>query len=688
MTGLVSIALTNAAIATLLAAVVWIVTRCYRHPALAHLLWTVVLVKLFTPLLVAVPIRCNIDLFADSADPRFIAASDGAEGGAKTASNDAVVLPQSDTFGQRSRQVSNSLNSLPSARAPELNTSAPVEISDVRSAKNQKAVRRTATSFSWQRAVALAGNWLPVVWLCGSGLLAAWVVSRAWRFRRCIRLAAVFDPVLQRRVERLGKDAGLKEVPHVVVVRGAVSPMLWGLGRQTRLIFPEQLLRQLAPAACDTLLLHELAHYRRGDQWLRLVELAAHVCYWWHPVVWWSRREIEAAEEQCCDAWVVEHQSGARRTYAEALLAAIDFLCEPPTFLPPVASGLGEVSLLRVRLTQIMQGDVAANLSRRIQWTALVLAVAVLPVGPALLGASVPPLRLARPTTTTASPQFQETPAATTEPSTAGGPIVTETQPDPASATLVSLPATRQPRAAVTAVAVSHNGKYRLERRRAAQVSLVNQLTDWRLDMSSHGIRCVAFTADSNQFFTGHEDGVVRVWDSETGGLVMSLKGSTGPILSIAVGPGDSATRRVAAGSRDGNVIVWDSASGEEVARAAPVNSSVSCVRWSPQGDRLAVALGDFSKREPSELVIWSPFTNQAPEETPLEEPVAALAWSAGDNRLFLTDWNGVARRYQVASGLFSEAVSLGPTGKQIAEAAHWSADCPLAPASGTLGAE
>jgi WD40 repeat protein len=210
-------------------------------------------------------------------------------------------------------------------------------------------------------------------------------------------------------------------------------------------------------------------------------------------------------------------------------------------------------------------------------------------------------------------------------------------------------------------------------------VSLVNQLTDWRLDMTAHGIRCVAFTPDSNQFVTGHEDGVVRIWDSDTGGLVASLRGATEAILSIDVTSDDSANRRVAAGSKEGSIVVWDLASGDEMARVTASDSSVSCLRWSPQGDRLAIGLGDFSNREQSQLLIWSPSSNEVHEPVQLEEPIAALTWLSDEDRLLLADWNGKARLYQFDFGLLDETVSLGANGKQIAEAAHWSADCPLA---------
>jgi WD40 repeat protein len=212
-------------------------------------------------------------------------------------------------------------------------------------------------------------------------------------------------------------------------------------------------------------------------------------------------------------------------------------------------------------------------------------------------------------------------------------------------------------------------------------VTLVNQATNWRLDMSAHGILCVAFTPDSRLFVTGHEDGLVRVWDSETGGLASTLKGSTGPVWSVAVTAGEPEDCRVAAGSKDGGIVVWNVASGEELTRFAPSNSSVSCVRWSPQGNRLAVSFGDFSNREDSGLLIWSPLTNEVVARTSLDQPAAALAWLPDGRHLLVAEWNGAARHWQSDLETPGTPVSLGASGKLLAEAANWSADCLLAPA-------
>ena len=118
--------------------------------------------------------------------------------------------------------------------------------------------------------------------------------------------------------------------PHsgVKIATGIGSPMLWGWGRTAVVLFPRDLLPRLSNEAKDTLLAHELAHFLRRDHWVRMLEFVASGLYWWHPVVWLARLGIEAAEEECCDSWVVGGLGTSPRLYAEALLATVDFEAE------------------------------------------------------------------------------------------------------------------------------------------------------------------------------------------------------------------------------------------------------------------------------------------------------------------------------------------------------------------------
>lgn len=688
MAWFVAVGLTNALLATALAAAAVFATWL-RRPALAHLLWVLVLCKLLTPPLI------NISVEGWGEPGGWLDPAAWTNAPVESLQNvvrvDAAGLPPGNN------------------PAPDISEAVAVETPvtpDVRrlpTAPVASPPQSFAAHRRWSKTT--PAYWLrgaAVVWIGGSVVTLLLFCRRAWRFRSFLRLAAHRDRHLSERVARLARSVGIASPPGVLVVESVVSPMLWGVGRGAQLLLPGPLVRRLDDPARDALVLHELAHYARGDCWVRLLELTVQVLYWWHPLVRWARRAIETAEEECCDAWVIEHQSGTRRSYAEALLTTIDFLCDSaparsPLSLPPAASGLGDVPVLRCRLRQIMCGEVATRPSRTARLLVLAAAAILLPLGPAFLGGT-PNAASARNTAivdvaSSFSAKVAESDAATEGSGGASltvGPTVDDLErpsydevvsPSESARSVSPLPpakariaAAQLPRlpAVLWATATAPNGRYKLEARAGRRTTLVHVESGWRLDLSSYKIACASFSPDSRMVATGHDDSVVRVWDCETGGILYSLKGSEAGISSLAIG-GDG--RRLAAGAADGSVLVFDLSSGEQVARLARRDGAVSCLRWSRAGDRLAVALGRWSDREQASLVIWSPDEGDISAQHTLSEPAGALDWLAGDESLLLAGWDGQGRVWRLGDAAPSGWMALP---KEVVSAAAWSPDCPL----------
>ncbi len=326
MRTLIETALSNALVACLLALLAFAVSR-WRRPALAHGLWLLVLLKLLTPPLVPIYLP-GLDAEPAKADvptPTPVVESNPVQPGTTeelALLMEALVLPP------------------PAATEPAQETTKP----------EQEPTHR------WQ-------EWLIPVWLGGSVLWLAATLYSIWRFQRVLRWAKIAPPSIQDHTRRLAAKFGIQRPPRVYVVAGAVSPMIWAVGGAPRLLFPAGLLDRLDTEQRAALLLHELAHVRRRDHWVRFLELLVVALYWWHPVVWWARRELREAEEQCCDAWVVWASSGEGQTYARALLEAVAFVSHTRSPLPAAASGIGHVSHLKRRLTMIMQGNTPRSLS-------------------------------------------------------------------------------------------------------------------------------------------------------------------------------------------------------------------------------------------------------------------------------------------------------------------------------------
>jgi hypothetical protein len=90
-------------------------------------------------------------------------------------------------------------------------------------------------------------------------------------------------------------------------------------------VLPEALLADLTAPELDHVLLHELAHIARRDDWTNLLARLAWAVLALHPVAAWVLRQIDRQRELACDDWVVA-ATGAAHPYA-ASLARLFELC-------------------------------------------------------------------------------------------------------------------------------------------------------------------------------------------------------------------------------------------------------------------------------------------------------------------------------------------------------------------------
>ena len=87
---------------------------------------------------------------------------------------------------------------------------------------------------------------------------------------------------------------------------------------------------------------HELAHIRRLDGWINLLQIVTETLLFFHPAVWWVSGQIRHEREHCCDE-LAASACGGRVVVAQAL-TALERLREPE---PSMALGASGGSLLR-----------------------------------------------------------------------------------------------------------------------------------------------------------------------------------------------------------------------------------------------------------------------------------------------------------------------------------------------------
>jgi beta-lactamase regulating signal transducer with metallopeptidase domain/cytochrome c556 len=198
---------------------------------------------------------------------------------------------------------------------------------------------------------ALPGEW----WLAGICAVTALQGVRLIRFRARLGSASPADLETHALVRTCASELGLNKLPHIGMIAARVSPMVWCMGRP-HLLLPIELWSQLDDLGRRAVVLHELAHLRRRDHWVRRLETLAGVAYWWHPMVWGIRSRLNEEADLCCDQWVTALLPNGRATYARALLETKKFVGDGAGPMPAAAIGAisGRFTRLSRRLTMIM----------------------------------------------------------------------------------------------------------------------------------------------------------------------------------------------------------------------------------------------------------------------------------------------------------------------------------------------
>ena len=191
-------------------------------------------------------------------------------------------------------------------------------------------------------------QFLPVIvwiWLAGVTILIARLAGGCWRVHR-LRTATILAPLSswQPAAERLARRLRVG-VPFRLIESAVVdAPILIGW-LQPLIVLPLAALAQMSAAQVEALVAHELAHIRRRDYAINLLQTIAEALLFFHPGVWWVSRRIRQEREHCCDdaAIVVVGEPAA---YAEALMALASW--RQREWQPSLGAAEGSL-LLRIR---------------------------------------------------------------------------------------------------------------------------------------------------------------------------------------------------------------------------------------------------------------------------------------------------------------------------------------------------
>jgi beta-lactamase regulating signal transducer with metallopeptidase domain len=249
---------------------------------------------------------------------------------------------------------------------------------------------------------ALVTTWLLGVLALSLRLLGGWIAVQRLPHRRT---RPVPDWLTIRGTE-LARRLGVGRPVRLLESAAVSVPTVLGWLRAVVLV-PAGALAGLPPSQLEALLAHELAHVRRHDYLVNLLQAVVETVLFYHPAVWWVSHRIRIEREHCCDD-LAARALGDGLALARAL-TALESLAQRTPGAPPIAlAGSGGDLLARIRRIVGRPGEPAsltpAWLGGTMVITLLLTTAALLRVSAAEPPVSMPEVKPASPIAVTTRP--------------------------------------------------------------------------------------------------------------------------------------------------------------------------------------------------------------------------------------------------------------------------------------------
>ncbi|MEM7373480.1 MAG: M56 family metallopeptidase [Bacteroidota bacterium] len=194
------------------------------------------------------------------------------------------------------------------------------EISQIPDAFSE-AFTSPVTEIHWKDHLERFFPMMLIVWLIGILLMSirmgmGYLYLRTLRSKNISSLPAEWE----RRAQKLAKKLQITRRISVLCSSLVGEPLTLGHVKPV-ILLPVGMLTGLTPSQVEAILTHELAHIKRADFLVNVIQSIIEILFFYHPVVWWISKEIRQEREACCDDLAV-HICGDAYVYASALTEA------------------------------------------------------------------------------------------------------------------------------------------------------------------------------------------------------------------------------------------------------------------------------------------------------------------------------------------------------------------------------
>jgi len=160
------------------------------------------------------------------------------------------------------------------------------------------------------------------------------------------------------RITKTAKEFELKQIRNnnkkvsILISKEIQTPMTWGF-KNGVILLPNAAM-YWTDETVETVLVHEIAHIKRKDYWVHILSLISACFYWFHPMVWWMKKQQILEREKACDEYVLG-EGLSNQDYAKQLIEVARFLSAAGQTRVNYALPMANTSQLKQRIIAIMQ---------------------------------------------------------------------------------------------------------------------------------------------------------------------------------------------------------------------------------------------------------------------------------------------------------------------------------------------
>lgn len=218
----------------------------------------------------------------------------------------------------------------------------------------------TGSAGAWHKPeLQLSGSWatyLFVLWAVIAILLLLRLAGSLWHVRRLRRQCPEIDPRFHPElVDILRQYQGGRQT-RLLVSEDVRVPTALGFFRPS-IVLPAWAIDELSGDELKVILLHELAHLRRWDDWTNLAQKLLKAVFFFHPAVWWIESRLALEREMACDDMVLEHTENPKSYAASLVTVAEKAFAEKVRVRRALAlaqTALGRMRQTSARIAQIL----------------------------------------------------------------------------------------------------------------------------------------------------------------------------------------------------------------------------------------------------------------------------------------------------------------------------------------------